>query len=124
MTDRAPSGPSAFEREFKEWDVVEFLDPQDNRWKEVTIDKLHRNHGGRIERIRVVFKSSFEPVTEKYYEVRYPFRSIRIPADPDAYDNQHYWLLEGRLQMPKITLPTFKTQSQSFSNEHNPYFIH
>jgi len=31
MTDRAPQGPSAFEREFKKGDRVELLDPTDKK---------------------------------------------------------------------------------------------
>ena len=106
MTDRAPPGPSAFEKNFEEGERVEYLDPAVNRWKNATIHEIYHNVLGVMNCVTIRLQT-FEPFNT-YHDVFFPFRSIRIPAE---HDNNHDDLLVGSLQMPKFALPTFKTPS-------------
>jgi hypothetical protein len=94
MTDRAPPGPSAFEKKFEKWERVEYLDPAVNRWKNATIYEIHHTVLGVMNCVTIRLQT-FEPFSETYHDVFFPFRSIRIPAEQYAGDNNHDDLLIG-----------------------------
>ena len=109
MTDRAPVGPSAPERQYKINDVVQYLDSEDNRWKEATIVKLWYTDLDIVCTIRIrITTGGPKTLSNLFITLQTPFDTIR-PLD--AGDNNHDDLLVGSLQMPKFALPTFKTPS-------------
>ena len=94
MNDRAPPGPSAFEKKFEEGERVEFLDPVLNRWKDAYIEEIHHNAFGVMNFVTICVQT-FEPSSKTYYDVIFPFRNIRIPAEQYHGDNNHDDLLVG-----------------------------
>ena len=109
MTDRAPPGPSAPERQYKINDIVEYLDSEDNRWKEATIVKLWYTDLDIVCTIWIrITTGGPKTLSNLFITLQTPFDTIR-PLD--AGDNNHDDLLVGSLQMPKFALPTFKTPS-------------
>ena len=118
MNDRAPPGPSAFELEFELWERVEYLDASDKTWKVADIFELHHNPYGVTDFVTMRLQK-FEPFSETYHDVYFPFRSIRIPAEQYPGENRHDDLMVDN----RYTDPCAGLLTNCQSTKSNKYFI-